>query len=200
MRIILLSLTIILIFVACSESQNKVETVITKLDPVAEQYAVYSVLSNQYASGEILMINNRTSVDKFSGRSPEQTFQSYDLTIPPEFQPALKDYESKNKEPEQLTSSFSINTDYKLVTEKEFQAYSKGKQGFNDWTKGKQGFNDWKITYFTFSRVGFDSEMKHAFVYVEYVCGSLCADGSYNLLTKEDGVWKETKRLSFWAS
>lgn len=186
MRIILLSLTIFLIFAACSESQNK-------LDSVAEQYAVYSVLINQYASRGTLTINNRTS----SRRSPEQTFQSYNQTIPPEFQPALRDYEAKNKEPEQLRRSFNTKAYYKLGAQKEFQAYSKEKQGLNDW---KQGLNDGKITYLTFFRVGFDSEMKHAFVYVEYVCGSLCADGSYRLLTKEDGVWKETKRLSFWAS
>ncbi len=171
------------------ESQNKVETVITKLDPVVEQYAVYSVLINKYGSDEVLMINNRTSVDKFnglmpelSGLSPEQTFESYDLVIPPEFQPALKDYEAKNREPEQLTSSFNIAAGYKLVNEKKVQISPK------------------KITYFTFSRVGFDPKMEHAIVYVEYVCGSLCADGSYRLLTKEGGVWKETKKLSFWAS
>lgn len=80
------------------ESQSKVETVITKLDPVAEQYAVYSVLIKD-VSGGVLMINSQTSVDRFSGqtsvdwlngRSPEQTFQRYDLTILPEFQSALK--------------------------------------------------------------------------------------------------------------
>jgi hypothetical protein len=190
MRIILLLLTIIFIFGACSEYPSKVETVVPKLDPVAEQYAVYSVLINQYASDKGLMINNQTTIDKFSGRSPEQTFQSYDLTIPPEFQIALEDYITKNKESEQLTQSFNIKADYKFVTEKELQSYS----------KGQQAFSAWKTAYLAFSRVGFDAEMKHAFVYVEYVCGSLCADGSYRLLTKEDGVWKETKRLSFWAS
>ena len=197
MRIILLLLTIILIFGACSEYPSKVETVVPELEPVvpkldsvAEQYAVYSVLINQYASDKVLMISNQTTIDKFSGRSPEQTFQSYDLTIPPEFQVALEDYITKNKETEQLTQSFNIQADYRLVTEKELQSYS----------KGQQPFISWKAAYFAFSRVGFDSEMKHAFVYVEFVCGSLCADGSYRLLTKEDGVWKETKRLSFWAS
>jgi hypothetical protein len=176
------------------ESQNNVETVITKSDPVAEQYAVYSVLINEYEinkyeSKEVLMINNRTSVGNFndlvpklSGLNPEKTFQNYDLVIPPEFQSALKDYKSKNKEPEQLTSSFNIKAGYKLVNKKQVKLSAE------------------KITYFTFSGVGFDSKMEHAFVYVEYFCSNLCADGSYRLLTKEDGVWKETKRLSFWAS
>ena len=97
MRIIVLLLTIILIFDACSEYQSKVETVVPKLDPVAEQYAVYSVLINQYASDKVLMVNNQTTIDKISKRSPEQTFQSYDLTIPPEFQVALEDYINANQ-------------------------------------------------------------------------------------------------------
>jgi hypothetical protein len=54
--------------------------------------------------------------------------------------------------------------------------------------------------FITLSRVGFDAEKKHAFAYVQYECGSLCADASYYLLEKEQGVWKVTKRAMAWAS
>ncbi|HKC62384.1 MAG TPA: hypothetical protein VKB86_02045 [Pyrinomonadaceae bacterium] len=199
MRIWLLT---ILLLAGCSRSANEASAVV-KSNPIDEQYAVYSVLLNEIHNSpedgsqvKLIVINDQTSGDNVTKQSPEYIFQSYKVSLSPEFQAALKDYEAKNKEPQRLIGSFDLKVDYVLLNKKDFDAFFKGNSYWKDYYRKYPN----SPGYITLSKVGFDPDMKHALVYVGIDCGGLCGDGSYRLLTKEDGVWKETKRLSFWAS
>src|SRR4051812_38982291 len=105
------------------EETREVITVVMKPDPVAEQYAVYSALLNEFHSGpdgasrvKPIVVNDETSVDTVSGFSPEQIFQNHEISLSPAFHSALKDYEAKNKESEQLISSFKLDLDYLFLS------------------------------------------------------------------------------------
>ncbi len=68
---------------------------------------------------------------------------------------------------------------------------------------------DWKAFYekypnsqgvMTLSNVGFDPEMKRAFVYVANTRGSLNGVGLYIVLEKQDGVWRVKEKATGWMS
>lgn len=170
------------------------------------QYAVYSVLLNQITRSPEdgspitqFVLNDRTSSDKQTGYTPRYVFRMYKLSLSPAFQAALKDYETKNKQPQRLTRSFNLKSDYLLLESKQFDAFFTDSNVRDNWQTFYRKYPN-SPGYITVSRVGFDSNRTHALLYFEIKCGGLCADGSYRLLTKENGVWTVTKQISFWMS
>ena len=200
MRRYLSSTAIVLIITAAGFSG------VATSDRDADQYAAYSLLLNQITKSpedgspvKLFVINDRTSVDRQTGYSPRYVFRMYKLALSPAFQAALKDYETKNKQPQTLTRSFNLKSDYLLLESKDFDAFFNDTNVRDNWRSFYRKYPN-SPGYITVSRVGFDSTGTHALLYFEIKCGGLCADGSYQLLTKENGAWKVTKEISFWAS
>jgi len=168
-----------------------------------EEYAVYSALLDGVwiSPGDggkikLLVINDQTSVDDYS---PEKVFKMYKEPLTPALSAALRDYNVKNGQPRQLTKSFDIKFDYALVSKREFDAFFKGKNLGEDWESYYRKYPG-SPGYISLSRVGFSPGMAQAVVYMEYVCGSLCSNGSYFILSKENGEWRETKKIHFLTS
>ena len=53
---------------------------------------------------------------------------------------------------------------------------------------------------YTFSRVGFNRNSSQAFVFVTHWCRSLCGEGNFYLLEKENEEWKVVKTRMIWIS
>lgn len=68
-----------------------------------------------------------------------------------------------------------------------------------DWEGFQRKFPD-AGGYYSFSGVGFNSEMTRAFVYVSFACGDTCGTGSYKFLTKESSVWKVKETIHLFVS
>jgi hypothetical protein len=137
----------------------------------------------------------------------DKVLRNIGLTLPKEYKTAFEDYKLKNKEASEpngkeslkLAKSFDLQNKYVLINNDNLKSFYNGKNP-NDYWKAFYEKYPKSGGYVLFSQVGFDIEKKHAFVYMQFYCGSLCADGSYFLLEKEGGKWKETKRAMIWAS
>ncbi|MGI9035498.1 MAG: hypothetical protein ACR2GD_05605 [Pyrinomonadaceae bacterium] len=202
---ICLILFLAFMFIGCSGVSSQVATNV-QTDSADESYAVYSALLKDIKlspeNGEkvnLLIINETTDTDRSTGTPVDQVLRNLNVDLTPEFKAALEDYKVKNKVPQKLTKSFDLEQALTFISRAEFSAFFKG----NNLRKNWEAFYDkypHSAGFITLSKVGFDAEKKHAFVYVELSCGGLCADAGYRLLTKEQGVWKETKRATAWVS
>ena len=171
-----------------------------------ESYAVYSVLLSQITSspknGEkvtLFVINENTGFDRKSEIAEKEKLPYIALNVPAEFKTSLKDYKVKNKESERLKRLFDLKQDYILINRADFQAIFKGDDLEKNWDSFYQKYPH-SAGFITFSKVGFDAEKKHAIVYRELYCGSLCAEATYFLLTKESDGWKVTEEKPIGAA
>lgn len=189
---------------------------------IDDSYAVYSVIlkniklsHNDGSEVKLFVINEFTDVDKTTPRPVEKVLRDIhpDLPIkdaddlifyqnrplPTEYKEAIEDFKLKNKEPKQLTKSFDLQQDYEFITQNDFHEIMSSKNVEDKW-KSFYGKYPNSSGFITFSAVGFGIEKKHAVVYYEEYCGSLCAAGSYIFLEKESGIWKEVAQQGMWAS
>lgn len=218
-KLILILFFIIAIFsnLNCSaQITSKTETdsqLAGKQSLVDDSYSVYSALLEagrnsvqQHVILEDIVIDNGAVAGKT--KIPiDKVIRNINLTLPAEYKPAFEDYKLKNKEASKLNDkeslklaeSFDLQNKYVLINNNDLKSIYNGKNP-NDYWKAFYEKYPKSGGYVLFSQVGFDTEKKHAFVYMQFYCGSLCADGSYFLLEKENGKWKETKRAMLWAS
>lgn len=119
------------------------------------------------------------------------------LSMP--FQNAVSDYKEKRKKSQKLTRSFDLETKYELIDKADFNAFFKGKNLRMDWKNFYYKYPK-SPGFIVFSNVGFDAERKHAIVYREIHCGSLCGDSSFVLLENINGRWKATNIIPVGAS
>ena len=192
-------------FIGCSGVSSQVASNVQK-DSLDETYAVYSALLKNInlspENGEkvnLLVINENTDTDRSTRTPIDRVMRNLKVDLTSEFKAALEDYKVKNKEPQKLTKSFDLKQDLVFISRDEFGAFFKGNNLKKNWETFYDKYPN-SAGFVTLSKVGFDAEKKHAFVYVELSCGGLCADAGYRLLTKEEGIWKETKRATAWVS
>jgi hypothetical protein len=177
---------------------------------VNEQYAVYSALLNEVyylrkvknLPVTLLLIQNNTKhllmdleEEKWEGKRVKKNSIAYS----PQFQEAVEDYKSK-KEPQIIENSLKSEADYLLIKQEELDSLLKRDNSvFKDWEAFQRKFPK-SDGYYVFSRVGFNSEKTHAFVYVSFACGDMCGKGSYKLLIKENGVWKVKETIHLFVA
>lgn len=175
-----------------------------------EQYAVYSALLNEIynstkgrnlpATSLIIQSNTRHLLmdleeEKWAGKGIKKESTAYS----PQFREAIEDYKLK-KEPQIIENSLKIEADYLLIKQEELDTLLKRDNSpLKDWDAFQRKFPN-AGGYYSFSRVGFNSEMTHAFVYVSFACGDTCGNGSYKFLTKESGVWKVKETIHLFVS
>lgn len=210
-KIICLLLILAFTFLGCSTSANQITAdyqtaAIAQTGSIDDSNAIYStLLKNIEISPEngkkvtLLVINESTDTDQTTDIPIDQVLKNSKVDLSPEFNVALKDYKAVNKNPLKLTNSFDLKKDYVFYNRKEFNAFFKRDKQGKGWEMFYKKFPH-SAGFITFSKVGFDREKKHAFVYMEINCGWLCADANYMLLTKEQGVWQVTKRTTVWVS
>lgn len=110
----------------------------------------------------------------------------------------LEDLEARNKEPQSLSSLFSIPMNYTIVGTQELK---------NSFGGSSDASEAWKRFYRRYpnssgliglSRVGFNGKKNQALVLLERSCGPECADGQIVLLSKENNVWAVRQVLTLW--
>lgn len=195
-------------------SNIQINSLATGENSVDESYSVYSaLLENKDRAGvqlhvivKNIVIDNGAVAGK-SRISIDQVVRNISLTLPPEYKSAFEDYKLKNKTASELNSkriselsnNFNLQNKYILINDDDLKSINKVRNPKDYWEAFYQKYPK-SFGYVLFSQVGFDVEKKHAFVYMQFWCGSLCGGGNYILLEKENGVWKETKQAMLWAS
>ncbi len=152
-------------------------------------YAVYSALIKaKYIEGHVvklIVIEDHTSL-KGSLADTDTIFEK----LPAIEQETLNNFQAKYLQQQPLADLFDLDVDVVLLSEKA------RKEIFEDIEDPDKGWEEFYRTYpgsqgiMALSRVGFNSEMNQALVYVWNLSASLGGEGWYVLLVKEDGVWK----------
>jgi hypothetical protein len=175
----------------------------------ADTYAVYDVLLNDTAAakeGRLLIIQSETSgwrddndanFEQFTRPAPFLEYVS--KSLPEAESGTLWYYLAVNRERQELKNIFQLKTNYLLVTDDELKSLAGGRELVLMWPTFYQKYGSDAALY-GLSRVGFNPEHTQAFVYFWHACGDTCGSGSYVLLEKSDGTWREVKRMGLWLS
>ncbi len=108
----------------------------------------------------------------------------------------LDSFRIRNAEPMTLTNRLPLRLPYVWISEQEVKEIFRDSQGwkrFYERYPGSQGIME-------FSRVGFNSDLTQALVYVGNQSDWLAGAGYYVLLVKEGGTWVVRNRIMVWIS
>jgi hypothetical protein len=178
-----------------------------QLDTSADEYAVYSaVIARMFAGDKVtfdsqtkvkLLVIQDTTVTDSTASEAENNEQSFKKMFPVLKEGVAADYKTKNSTPLHLKDSFELKLKHVLV---EKQAIDKMfEEGGGWWEEFYKKYPD-SGGFISFSRVGFNSDVDQALVYIAHGCGGLCGTGHYVLLEKGVDGWKVVKRSMVWIS
>jgi len=105
-----------------------------------------------------------------------------------DWKPVADDFKLQNASVRLVAPDRNLGRPYVVVPQKDLLAFF-GKQG-GSWPAFYQRYPD-SGGYVEVSAVGFDPSKTRAMVYVSHYCGGLCGGGSYHLLEKSGGAWRE---------
>jgi hypothetical protein len=172
-----------------------------------DEYAVYSAILNAKYFHVGL---KRYVIAVDTNSSAKNAFIGYRAGLAPSGakrpeveQETSTDFDVKNKESYVLTSRFTLDEPYTLVTEAEL------KKIFLIDDQGKVDKECWHNFYkqypgasgiFAFSRVGLNSKKDQAFVYVVNQADFLAGSGVLYVLSKRQNTWKVDNGVILWLS
>lgn len=193
-RLLLVILGILLTGIIIILVVNSDEPVLTESE--AEEYEVYSVLIEEQFSEKIIVIRDHTLCEDFPDADLGGMLQAIQGTMSATEQEVVEDFLVKNGQQYPLGKFFKTNSVIIFISD------DKVKEIF-------QGTFRWLEFYVRYplsqgimglSRVGFNSEMDQALVYMENVSGSLSGRGVYILLAKENEIWVIQEMMLAWIS
>lgn len=190
-----------------SSSQSRIVETKTKVTVddsfEANQYAVYNALITDEAlvkdvfdKPSLLVMIERTNTDYRDNPMLNTVLANVQKSLPSLSKAMIDNFHAKNKTRVPLKDSFTVSSERVFITDENLQTILKDRL-------------DWKAFYekypnsqgvMTLSNVGFDSEMKRAFVYVANTRGSMNGVGFYIVLEKQDGVWRVKEKATGWMS
>lgn len=173
----------------------------------AEEYAAWSaVIANMFAGERItfdsqakikqLVIGDETTVDHTATSDPDKEEQEFKQMFPMMAAEVAKDYRVKNRTPVRLKDSFQLSMKHVLIEKEELDRMFKSR---DEWGEFYKKYPD-SGGFIRLSRVGFNSAMNQALVYVEHGCGGLCGTGHYVLLEKNVDGWRVVQSSMAWIS
>jgi len=162
----------------------------------ANEYSVYSAAVEEFSRGrnaKSVVISNRT-VDVSDPASVTSEWVRRCEAFVPEAEASFRD---RNRQPLELTRSFTLRDDYVLVSAGDLKSIPSDKMRLGGMgAKYPDAFG-----VIGLSRVGFNAEMNKAVVYISQgSCGLGCGEGTCMMLVKEDCKWRVKGRSGVWMS
>lgn len=178
------------------EQSPTVNDAVNSID--APEYSVYSALVEEmYIKDrtDLIVIKKRTDLNPLIRdlQSDLKRLQVNNHNIRLE---TINDFQIKNKERLPLNNNFKINAPYILLDEQEYLEMFQDAQGWDRFRKkypNSQGL-------VTLSRIGFNTSMDQALVYVSNQRAGFGGEGYYVLLSKEGHRWTITQKSGVWIS
>lgn len=171
---------------------NSAESVICASE--TEEYAVYNAVIKEMLLGNFIVVIDYTS-SGFGG-----TMWEGDAYLRGRFPlvegATAEDFLSKNEQSYPLKNGFDVRAITVLISEEELEEIF---QGTFRWSEYYARY-PFSRGFIELSRVGFDSEMDQALVYVGNYRGSLSGAGYYVLLIKEGDRWIIQDMSLLWIS
>ena len=195
-----LCFTVTLNFFACGNamsSQSQIaetETKITVENSLASNhYAIYDALISDkslskdvFGKPDLFVIIDHTNTDYRGDSILNTVLSNVQKSLPSLSDSMIDDFRNKNKIRYSLKDLFNLPTKGIFISNEEFKTILGDKL-------------DWKAFYakypnsqglMTLSNIGFNSDMKRAFVYIANIRGSMNGVGLYVVLEKQNGVCK----------
>jgi hypothetical protein len=157
-----------------------------------EEAAVYStILNERFAKNpdKSVVVADRTF--GAPGLAMELDREYLKARLSPLSQATIESYKGRNKEPLHLKGFANAKVKYSLMTEGEWEELFE-KDILSGWKSFRQRYAD-AAGVVRLSRVGFNPEGTQALVLLLYGCGEVCGEGTFILLTKEEGGWRIEK-------
>jgi hypothetical protein len=167
-----------------------------EVDPAVlerEEQAVYASFF-VHATGTVVLLRDTSTT--ISNGDTEEYVQGIASELPGLSDETLASFVDRNSTPGQLSPNMNIGVDYVLLSpDKLAQITSQPNWGevLNEMYPNSGGY---KI----FSRVGFNSTLDQAMLYVGHVAGPMMGGGFYYLMEKKDGRWSIIKEYMVWIS
>lgn len=166
-----------------------------------EEYAVYAAIIEWgflTESTRLIVVTDHTAAGLFVEESLDEQMIEYirdnmgtDLQAE-----TLNDYLAKNEETYELEKRFPLNMQYVLISEAELSKIFEDGEG---WDQFYETYPNSQGTM-TLSRVGFNTNMDQALVYVGNQAHYLAGIGYYVLLAKEESAWAIENAVVAWIS
>lgn len=178
---------------------------LARTDLTQEEYAVYSTLINErHIRGQdrlIVIINQTVSfTDENSFISRELDRHDIRASLSPVAAATIEDFKLKNQEAQQIGNQLNLNGRYLLLPHATYREIFRLRgDAIPAWEEFYRRFPN-SAGFLRLSRVGFNSEMSQALIYVKHGCGSTCGTGDYVLLVKRAGAWRIEKTAPLWVS
>lgn len=157
-----------------------------------DEYAVYTAsLEELYRGDGLLVIRTPTDIAHLQNATAQ-----IGTNIPRLDAVTLDDFQVINQQEYPLSNRFDLHTTYMLVSQAQLQTVfgRNFEQGWKDFYKiypSAQGI-------ITLSRVGFNSELTQALVYLGATGDAESGSGTYIFLTKTNGAWTVQHQLGAW--
>lgn len=159
-----------------------------------EEYPVLDAVLNSMATGDIKMLVIGEHTVSFGGESDSAAIAER-LNIPLD---VVQDYAAKNKTEATIEERFTVNVDYALLGDDDFDHIFSAEDN-GGWDRFYRKYPK-SAGYIQVSRPGFNAEKTLALVYVGNQRNWLSGGGEYVVLEKVDGVWKVKTRDTIWVS
>jgi hypothetical protein len=108
----------------------------------------------------------------------------------------LNDFKQVNQASHEMPSTLELNSNYVLVSQVELNSLI---SEYGDWEKFNQKYQNENVYYFL-SRIGFNSELNQALVYMGYSCGGECGKGDIYFLVHDGDKWVVAGSCEVWVS
>jgi hypothetical protein len=194
LKITVLLLVSIVLITSCVGSNATLASVMT------EEYAIYDAVIESFyltESIELIVLRDHTVTGAYPRGSLDINLENVQRKLGPAIQSeTLNDYKGKNGQTQKLGKRFSLDVQYILLSETEF----------NEIFDTGEGWSQFYATYpnsqgiMTLSRVGFNAEMDQALVYVGNESDFLGGTGYYVLLARKGDAWVIQTKVVVWIS
>ncbi len=170
----------------------------------SNEYDVYNVVLKELfikPDTKQLVIYKFTS-GEFIGERQSSQFQILDRENTPIEAETIENYNALNKESVKLKYDFDISSKVNLATDAELKPVL---ETFETDGSGKAYKDALMKKYETtiiirLSRVGFNKSKNQALIHVGYICGSVCGEGRYIILSKKKDQWIIKRTIMSWIS
>jgi hypothetical protein len=180
----------LLLMLACSTLAPKPAPSADEIEK--EEQAVYSFFVGTKGPALILE-DTATSISEMSPQELKQSIKSGFKSVSNE---TIDSYLARNAQPSQLSPDMNLEVDYTLLKADELAKISSQPNWGELLSQKYPGSHGYTI----FSRVGFNSSLDQAVIYVGKVAGPLMGSGFYYLLEKKNGEWVIKEQNNVWIS
>jgi hypothetical protein len=157
-----------------------------------EEQAVYSSFFGSNPGTVVILEDTSTNI---SSDDPQQSIDYIKSGLPSASKETLNNYLDRNSQPGQLSPDMQLGVNYVLLSTDELSTIMKQTNGW-DAFYAKYSHSG----YTQFSRVGFNSTLDQAVIYVGGMAGPLMGSGFYYLMEKKDGQWVIKEQVMAWIS